>query len=161
MPSPHTPPIIENLRVLARNHIWTWDPTVSAGLTAALGERWNAGTHPLAHVNSLTTTDGTAGDHDDSFVLVPGDDMHVAARLCAGSDMWLDNPVRPQEACGTSGEKAALNGGINCSIADGSPLSTSWVDRIRSGWTYLGPKATAARMVAESRDRLYQPLKEN
>ena len=39
--------------------------------------------------------------------------------MYAGSDVWLNNPIRPREASGTSGEKAALSGGLNCSIADG------------------------------------------
>ncbi len=46
-------------------------------------------------------------------------DMHVAQFLVRGVDVWLNNPVSPQEACGTSGEKAALNGIPNLSIADG------------------------------------------
>ena len=41
------------------------------------------------------------------------------ARCCQGADVWLNNPRRPQEACGTSGMKAALNGGLNLSILDG------------------------------------------
>ena len=36
-----------------------------------------------------------------------------------GCDIWLNTPVRPREASGTSGEKATLNGGLNCSILDG------------------------------------------
>jgi len=36
-----------------------------------------------------------------------------------GADVWLNTPRRPLEACGTSGMKASVNGGINCSIADG------------------------------------------
>lgn len=46
-------------------------------------------------------------------------DMEVARVLCQGSDVWLNNPRRPLEACGTSGMKAALNGVINCSVSDG------------------------------------------
>ena len=45
--------------------------------------------------------------------------MNVARQLVQGVDVWLNNPRRPQEASGTSGEKAALNGGLNCSILDG------------------------------------------
>jgi starch phosphorylase len=39
--------------------------------------------------------------------------------LLQGSDVWLNTPRRPLEACGTSGEKATLNGALNCSILDG------------------------------------------
>ncbi len=46
-------------------------------------------------------------------------DMGVARQLVAGCDVWLNNPRRPLEASGTSGEKVILNGGLNCSIMDG------------------------------------------
>jgi starch phosphorylase len=46
-------------------------------------------------------------------------DMNVARHLVQGVDVWLNNPRRPQEASGTSGEKVLLNGGLNCSILDG------------------------------------------
>ena len=46
-------------------------------------------------------------------------DMHLAQFLVRGVDIWLNNPIAPQEASGTSGEKAALNGIPNLSIADG------------------------------------------
>ena len=36
-----------------------------------------------------------------------------------GVDVWLNNPRRPQEASGTSGQKVLLNGGLNCSVLDG------------------------------------------
>jgi glycogen phosphorylase len=46
-------------------------------------------------------------------------DIGVARMLYQGSDVWLNNPRRPMEACGTSGEKATLNGSLNLSILDG------------------------------------------
>ena len=46
-------------------------------------------------------------------------DMNVARHLVQGVDVWLNNPRRPQEASGTSGQKAAINGVLNCSILDG------------------------------------------
>ena len=46
-------------------------------------------------------------------------DMDVARQLVQGVDVWLNNPRRPQEASGTSGEKVLLNGGLNFSILDG------------------------------------------
>ncbi len=53
------------------------------------------------------------------FVFLPDYDMGVARRMYHGCDVWLNTPRRPLEACGTSGMKAALNGGLNCSILDG------------------------------------------
>jgi starch phosphorylase len=53
------------------------------------------------------------------FVFVPDYDMAVARLMYQGCDVWLNNPRRPLEACGTSGMKAALNGCLNCSIRDG------------------------------------------
>jgi glycogen phosphorylase len=53
------------------------------------------------------------------FVFVDDYDIAVARALYQGADVWLNNPRRPQEACGTSGMKAALNGALNLSILDG------------------------------------------
>jgi len=53
------------------------------------------------------------------IVFVEDYDIAVARALLQGSDVWLNNPRRPQEACGTSGMKAALNGALNLSILDG------------------------------------------
>ncbi|MGQ0678923.1 MAG: alpha-glucan family phosphorylase [Actinomycetota bacterium] len=60
-------------------------------------------------------------------VFLPDYDMAVARLLLRGSDVWLNNPRRPLEACGTSGEKAALNGALNVSIRDG------WWDEMFNG----------------------------
>jgi starch phosphorylase len=53
------------------------------------------------------------------IVFLPDYDMSMARYLYRGCDVWLNNPVRPLEACGTSGMKSALNGGLNLSIKDG------------------------------------------
>ena len=53
------------------------------------------------------------------LVFVEDYDMNVARHLVQGVDVWLNNPRRPQEASGTSGEKVLLNGGLNFSILDG------------------------------------------
>lgn len=60
-------------------------------------------------------------------------DMVLAGQLAAGIDVWLNNPRRPAEACGTSGMKMIVNGGLHCSILDG------WWDEAYSeevGWTF-------------------------
>ena len=46
-------------------------------------------------------------------------DIEVGRNLVQGVDVWLNNPLRHEEACGTSGMKAVLNGGLNLSILDG------------------------------------------
>ncbi|MEB3337279.1 MAG: alpha-glucan family phosphorylase [Leptolyngbyaceae bacterium] len=46
-------------------------------------------------------------------------DIYTAKRLVQGVDVWLNNPRRPLEASGTSGQKVCFNGGINCSVLDG------------------------------------------
>ncbi|WP_110182552.1 alpha-glucan family phosphorylase [Nocardioides solisilvae] len=53
------------------------------------------------------------------IVFLPNYDIAMAQPLYPGCDVWLNNPLRPYEACGTSGMKAALNGGLNLSILDG------------------------------------------
>ncbi len=53
------------------------------------------------------------------LVFVEDYDMNVARHLVQGVNVWLNNPRRPQEASGTSGEKVLLNGGLNFSILDG------------------------------------------
>ena len=62
---------------------------------------------------------GRRSDVRGRFVFVPDYDMAIARTLYHGADVWLNNPRRPLEACGTSGMKAALNGALNCSILDG------------------------------------------
>jgi starch phosphorylase len=61
--------------------------------------------------------------HDPHFanrvVFVEDYDMNVTRHLIQGVDVWLNNPRRPLEASGTSGEKAVLNGGLNLSVLDG------------------------------------------
>jgi starch phosphorylase len=65
------------------------------------------------------------------IVFLPDYDMALARVLCAGADVWLNNPLRPLEACGTSGMKAALNGTLNLSIRDG--WWDEWFDG-SNGW---------------------------
>jgi starch phosphorylase len=142
------------------------------------------------------------------FVFIEDYDISVARTLYQGADVWLNTPRRPQEACGTSGMKAALNGGLNCSILDGwwdelfngdngwaissaealddeerrdeveanslfellerqivplfyerweGPVPRRWVRRIKSSLQSLGPEVSAARMVRDYVDDLYDP----
>ncbi len=68
----------------------------------------------------------------DRIVFLPDYNVTIAKHLVAGSDVWLNNPVRPQEASGTSGMKAVMNGCLTFSISDG------WWDEMADdavGWT--------------------------
>ena len=65
------------------------------------------------------------------IVFLPNYDIAMARVLFPGCDVWLNNPLRPLEACGTSGMKAAINGGLNLSVLDG------WWDEMydgQNGW---------------------------
>jgi starch phosphorylase len=65
------------------------------------------------------------------IVFLPNYDIAMAKPLYPGCDVWLNNPLRPYEACGTSGMKAALNGGLNLSVLDG--WWDEWYDG-ENGW---------------------------
>ena len=65
------------------------------------------------------------------IVFLPNYDIAMALHLYPGCDVWLNNPLRPFEACGTSGMKAALNGALNLSILDG--WWDEWFDG-KNGW---------------------------
>ena len=62
------------------------------------------------------------------IVFIPGYDITLAKRLVQGVDVWMNNPTRPQEASGTSGEKAAMNGTMHFSVLDGW-----WVEGYKEG----------------------------
>jgi phosphorylase/glycogen(starch) synthase len=76
-------------------------------------------------------------------------DMQLARLLVQGVDLWLNTPVRPQEASGTSGMKAAANGVLNLSVADGW-----WVEGFdgENGWTMGDGRAYAEPKLQDELD---------
>jgi len=80
------------------------------------------------------------------FAFLEDYDIAVARLLLQGSDVWLNNPRRPLEACGTSGEKAALNGALNCSILDG------WWDEMYDGTNGWAIASAAGERDLDRRD---------
>lgn len=66
---------------------------------------------------------------------MPGYDITLAKRLVQGVDVWLNNPTRPQEASGTSGEKASMNGVMHFSVLDGW-----WVEGYKEGAGWALPQ---------------------
>lgn len=102
-----------------------------------------------------------ADDHGvrHRIAFLPDYDIRMASVLIAGADVWLNNPVRPEEASGTSGMKAVLNGGLTFSVSDG------WWDEMkddRAGWTI--PTAAVedqARRDAIEAGALYEILEQS
>ena len=66
---------------------------------------------------------------------MPGYDISLAKRLVQGVDVWMNNPTRPLEASGTSGEKAAMNGVMHFSVLDGW-----WVEGYKPGAGWALPQ---------------------
>ncbi len=79
------------------------------------------------------------------IVFVPDYDITLAKFLVQGVDVWMNNPTRPQEASGTSGEKAAMNGVMHFSVLDGW-----WVEGYKPGAGWALP------MIATYEDSNYQ-----
>jgi phosphorylase/glycogen(starch) synthase len=86
------------------------------------------------------------------IIFVPGYDITLAKRMVQGVDVWLNNPTRPQEASGTSGEKASMNGVMHFSVLDGW-----WVEGYKpgAGWALLRsvPMTTRASRTTSIRQR--------
>ena len=109
----------------------------------------------LQQVSALTRDPKFA----DRFVFVEDYDISVGRHLVQGVDVWLNNPRRPLEASGTSGQKVVLNGGLNLSVIDG------WWAEAYDGLNgfAIGTGRTHTNMnVHDTRDgdELYRVLKE-
>jgi glycogen phosphorylase len=85
----------------------------------------------------------------DKFVFVEDYDINVGRHFVQGVDVWLNNPRRPQEASGTSGQKVVLNGGLNLSILDGW-----WAEAYdgMNGFAIGGGKTHSNMSVHDARD---------
>jgi starch phosphorylase len=86
-------------------------------------------------------------------------DMDLAMKIVSGADVWLNTPLRPLEASGTSGMKAAHNGVINFSVLDGWWIE-GWIEGV-TGWA-IGPHPDERVSMEENRirelDDLYNKL---
>ncbi|MFF9207042.1 MULTISPECIES: glycosyltransferase family 1 protein [unclassified Streptomyces] len=83
------------------------------------------------------------------IVFLPDYGMAMAQKLYPGCDVWLNNPLRPLEACGTSGMKAALNGCLNLSVLDGW-----WDEWFQPDFGWAIPTADGAGTDVDRRDDL-------
>ncbi len=76
---------------------------------------------------------------DIEIVYLEDYSMNIASKMVGGVDVWLNTPLRPMEASGTSGMKAAHNGVINFSVLDGWWIE-GWIENL-TGWA-IGPHST-------------------
>ncbi|MFE9837465.1 alpha-glucan family phosphorylase [Streptomyces sp. NPDC005551] len=83
------------------------------------------------------------------IVFLPDYGMGMAQKLYPGCDIWLNNPLRPLEACGTSGMKAALNGCLNLSVLDGW-----WDEWFQPDFGWAIPTADGTATDDDRRDEL-------
>ena len=88
-------------------------------------------------------------------VFLPEYDIELARTLVQGVDVWLNNPTVPQEASGTSGMKAALNGALNLSVLDGW-----WPEAYSPALGWAIPEAVSQRGEEAERDELLRLLEE-
>jgi starch phosphorylase len=92
-----------------------------------------------------------------SVVFVENYGMALGRLLCSGSDVWLNNPAPPNEASGTSGMKAALNGVPSLSTLDGWWLE-GWVEGV-TGWAIRDARHDGGSR-AHAAERLYSALEQ-
>ncbi|MEA1971708.1 MAG: alpha-glucan family phosphorylase [Candidatus Cloacimonadota bacterium] len=86
---------------------------------------------------------------EDSFVFIEDYDMNVARHIVQGVDVWLNTPIKPKEASGTSGMKAGINGVMNFSILDG------WWPECYSpdnGWSIIAGSQQADQQIRDAMD---------
>lgn len=99
-------------------------------------------------------------EFEGRVLLVEGYDLQLARRLVTGVDVWLNNPIYPLEASGTSGMKAGMNGVINLSVLDGW-----WGEGYRrgNGWAIKPAPAAAegSRRDKEESRTLYEILQDH
>jgi glycogen phosphorylase len=119
--------------------------------------------HPADQEGSAVLAEIVARTREPRFagrvVFVPKYDLDLGRVLTQGADVWMNTPRRPREASGTSGQKAALNGTLNCSILDGW-----WPEAYdgTNGWA-IGDETAPDDPAAQDRqdgDALYRVLEE-
>jgi starch phosphorylase len=99
-------------------------------------------------------------EFEGRILLLENYDLRLARRLVSGVDVWLNNPVYPLEASGTSGMKAGINGVLNLSVRDG------WWDEGydgRNGWAIkpVSESLDEGRRAAEEARTLYELLQDH
>jgi glycogen phosphorylase len=136
---------IERLAAIARKHPFQ---VVFAGMAHPRDERGQALIGSIhQRIRELSAT--------LPMVFLPNYDMRIAANLVSGVDVWLNTPLPPLEASGTSGMKAALNGVLNMSVLDGW-WREAHIEGV-TGWA-VGNSEDEAEAHAGHADDLYHKL---
>ncbi|MEO8277486.1 MAG: alpha-glucan family phosphorylase [Thermoanaerobaculia bacterium] len=120
-----------------------------------------AGQELIQHIFQLSQSEALKG----RVFFVEDYDLRVGRMLVQGVDVWLNTPRRPMEASGTSGMKAAMNGALNCSIADGwwpegYDGENGWVIGANNGSASADFPADEAKLDREDGLALYDLLEE-
>jgi starch phosphorylase len=94
---------------------------------------------------------------EDKILFIEDYDIETGKNLVRGCDVWLNTPVRPMEASGTSGMKSSLNGGINFSVPDG------WWDEAYNGKNgyLIGSRKSQKRITESNEAELLYDVLEN
>ncbi|MBF0105609.1 MAG: alpha-glucan family phosphorylase [Deltaproteobacteria bacterium] len=113
----------------------------------------HAGKEIIKHIFEIANQ----ADFRRRMIFLEDYDLNIASALVQGVDVWLNTPRRPNEACGTSGMKAAINGALNVSILDG------WWDEAYTpevGWAIGGREIYESKEVQDQieSDMLYATL---
>lgn len=100
-------------------------------------------------------------DLQGRVVFLPNYEIDLGRAMTQGVDVWINNPRRPLEASGTSGQKVSMNGGLNCSTLDGWWLE-GYSDEPLAGWGVgdVQPDEDLARGDAADAEALYATLEE-
>jgi len=130
-----------------RNLVLDQDRPVQILLAGKAHPADRPGQQLIQHIFQVSREPGFRG----RVIFVENYDMRVGRALVQGVDLWLNNPVRPMEASGTSGQKAAMNGALNFSVLDGW-----WPEAFDgdNGWTIGEPKYYQDREVQDREDSL-------
>ena len=134
---------LERLRAIARRYPFQIIMAGKAHPRDSQGKALIAQIH--RHIRELS--------NDVPVVFLPNYDMNRARKLVAGADIWLNTPMPPLEASGTSGMKAAINGVLNLSVVDGW-----WVEGCIEGVTGWGIDGRHLDMAQDDAAELYDKL---
>ena len=109
--------------------------------------------HDIVEISSRLAKRSKERGFRSQIIFIQDYDIDLARYLVAGVDIWLNNPLRPHEASGTSGMKAGMNGVLNVSISDG--WVPEGIQHGKNGWIFGKGDADSA---VKDREELFKLL---